>query len=266
MDFLWQTLFEILGYNISIIDIIDIILVLYLIFRIYKLAKGTAAINIFFGLAAIYLTYVIVDILRMKFLSQILGGFISIGFLMLVVLFQQEIRKYLSVIGKGQIIKNNAIIKFLNENKKRKFNYNAIIKSCTSFSRKKTGSIIIIEKSDNLEYLTKNAVKLNSDISFPLIESIFYKNSPLHDGAIIIRENKIIAARCILPITNNDNFPGELGMRHRAAVGISEETDAIAIIVSEQDGTISYAYEGKIHRDIKILELENILKNESRIN
>ncbi len=259
MDIIWTSIFTIGTYNISFMDIIDLSLVSYLLFRLYKLARGTAAINIFFSLIAIYFLYQIVDVLRMKFITQILGGFISITFIVIVILFQQEIRRYLSQLGKGKLIKNKNLLKFFNSENELKLNTKDLIKACIEFQKTKTGAIIVITHTDDLNYITENAVNIDSTISYPILESIFYKNSPLHDGAIIIRNNRIVAARCILPVTNDDEFPSELGMRHRAAVGISEHSDALTIIVSEQNGKISYAQNGKIKIDISELQLKKLL-------
>ena len=272
MDIIWEPIFTIASYDISFMDLIDLALVGYLLFRLYRLAKGTSSINIFFGLIAIYFTFQIVDLLRMRYITQILGGFISITFIVIVILFQQEIRKYLSQIGKGKIIKNQKLLKIFNtvlKNQKllkifnteneENINIDAIVKACTTFQKSKTGAIIVLVLTDDLNYITESAVQIDSEITFPLLESIFYKNSPLHDGAVVIRNNRIVAARCILPVTNDDDFPGELGMRHRAAVGISEHSDAITLIVSEQNGKISSTFDGKIKIDLSEKQLKNYL-------
>ena len=277
MDFIQNTLFTIpiLEYGISIMDIIDLSLVSYLLYRLYKIARGTAAINIFFGLVAIYLLYLIFWGLGMRFITQIIGGFIPFAFIIIIILFQQEIRKYLSQIGKGNVIKNQKLVKIFNKiikNQKllkifnteneENLNIDDIVKACTTFQKSKTGAIIVLSLTDDLNYITESAVQIDSEITFPLLESIFYKNSPLHDGAVVIKNNRIVAARCILPVTNDDDFPGELGMRHRAAVGISENSDAITLIVSEQNGKISYAVDGKIKIDLTEKQLENYLIEE----
>ena len=259
MDIIWESIFTIGTYDISFMDIIDLSLVSYLLYRLYKLARGTAAINIFFSLIAIYFLYQLVDVFRMKFITQILGGFISITFIVIVILFQQEIRKYLSQLGKGKLIKNKYLLKFFNSKNENKLNTKAIVKACKKFQKTNTGAIIVITQTDDLSFICENAVQINSEISYPLLESIFYKNSPLHDGAIIIRNNRIISARCILPVTNDDDFPGELGMRHRAAVGVSEHSDALTIIVSEQNGKISCTQHGKIRVDLSEIQLRNTI-------
>ena len=259
MDIIWEPIFRIASYDISFMDLIDLALVGYLLFRLYRLAKGTSSINIFFGLIAIYFTFQIVDLLRMRYITQILGGFISITFIVIVILFQQEIKKYLSQIGKGRVIKNQKLLKIFNTKNEKNINIDAIIKACTSFQKSKTGAIIVLTLTNDLNYITESAVQIDSKITFPLLESIFYKNSPLHDGAVIIRNNRIVAARCILPVSNDDDFPGELGMRHRSAVGMSEHSDAIILIVSEENGKISSTSDGNIEIDLSEKQLKNYL-------
>lgn len=259
MDIIWEPIFRIVSYDISFMDLIDLTLVGYLLFRLYRLAQGTSSINIFFGLITIYFTFQIVDLLRMRYITQILGGFISITFIVIVILFQQEIRKYLSQIGNGNVIKNHKLLKFFNTKNEENINIDAIVKACTSFQKSKTGAIIVLTLSDDLNYITESAVQIDSKITFPLLESIFYKNSPLHDGAVIIRNNRIVAARCILPVSNDDDFPGELGMRHRSAVGMSEHSDAITLIVSEENGKISSTSDGNIEIDLSEKQLKNYL-------
>jgi len=244
---------------IAIKLIIDVALVSYLLYRIYKLAKGTATIKIFFGLSAILIIYLLVYEIGLKYISQLIGGFVAAGFIVIVILFQQEIRKYLSQIGKGKVIKNQKILRFFNTENDENLNIDDIVKACVAFQKSKTGAIIVLTLTDDLNYITESAVQIDSEITFPLLESIFYKNSPLHDGAVVIRNNRIVAARCILPVSNDDDFPGELGMRHRAALGISEHSDAITLIVSEQNGKISSTLDGNIKIDISEKQLENYL-------
>jgi len=244
---------------IAIKLIIDVALVSYLLYRIYKLAKGTAAIKIFFGLSAILIIHLIVSEIGLKYISQLIGGFVAAGFIVIVILFQQEIRKYLSQIGKGKVIKNQKLLKFFNTENDKNLNIDAIVKSCITFQKSKTGAIIVLTLTDDLNYITESAVQIDSEITFPLLESIFYKNSPLHDGAVVIRNNRIVAARCILPVSNDDDFPGELGMRHRAAVGMSEHSDAITLIVSEENGKISSTFDGNIKIDLSEKQLKNYL-------
>tara|TARA_B100000902_G_scaffold398892_1_gene467402 strand:+ start:2369 stop:3130 length:762 start_codon:yes stop_codon:yes gene_type:complete len=244
----------------EIIKIIDIALVVILVYQVYKLVKGTVAINIFIGLAAIYAVWKIVSIFHLQLLSEILGQFIGFGVLILAIIFQQELRKLLILIGKGRVIKNKGIFKLVFSKKnENKLNIDSIVKACKHLSKNKTGAIIIITLIDDLAVFAESGIEIDSKISSSIIESIFYKNSPLHDGAIIIRNNKIISARCVLPVSNNDDFPENLGMRHRAAVGITEETDSIAIITSEETGKIAYVKEGELFNNRNIIQLEQFL-------
>ena len=247
--------------KIGVIEIIDIGLVAILIYQLYKLVKGTVAINIFIGLAAIYLLWKLVSAIHFQLLSEILGQFIGVGVIILAIVFQQELRRFLIMIGKGKIIKNKGLLKFnFVVDSDNHLNTSAIIKACEDMSNTKTGAIMILTQMDDLAIFAESGVEMNASISEPMIKSIFYKNSPLHDGAVIIRDNKIISARSVLPVSNSNELPGNLGMRHRAAVGITEESDAIAIIVSEETGEISYVKEGEILNRITIKQLESFLK------
>ena len=246
--------------EIGFIELIDITLVAILIYQLYKLVKGTVAINIFIGLAAIYLLWKVVSAFHFQLLSEILGQFIGVGVIILAIVFQQELRKFLMLIGKGKVIKNKGLFKFnFNIEHSNKLNTQAITKACIDMAKTKTGAIMVITQIDDLAVFAESGVEMNSSISTPMIESIFFKNNPLHDGAVIIRENKIISARCVLPVSNNDDFPGHLGMRHRAAVGITEESDAIAIIVSEETGGISYVKDGELFNGRTGEQLEQFL-------
>ena len=246
--------------NIGIIELIDIALVAVLIYQLYKLVRGTVAINIFIGLAAIYLLWKIVDAFHFQLLSEILGQFIGVGVIILVIVFQQELRKFLMFIGKGKVIKNKGFFKFnFNVQQDNHLNTSAIAKACADMAKTKTGAIMVITQIDDLAVFSETGVAMNAAISVPMIESIFYKNSPLHDGAVIIRDNKIISARCVLPVSNSDDFPGHLGMRHRAAVGITEESDAVTVIVSEETGGISYVKDGELFTKRTAEQLEQFL-------
>tara|TARA_B100001741_G_C16455089_1_gene552311 strand:- start:260 stop:1027 length:768 start_codon:yes stop_codon:yes gene_type:complete len=233
--------------DIGIIEFIDISLVAILIYQLYKLIRGTVAINIFIGLAAIYLLWKTVSAFNFQLLSEILGQFIGVGVIILAIVFQQELRKFLMLIGKGKLVKNKGFLKFrFNIKHENKLNINSLVSACENMAKTKTGAIIIVTQIDDLAVFTESGLAMESIISTPMLESIFYKNSPLHDGAVIIRENKIISARCVLPVSNNNELPKKLGIRHRAAVGITEESDAIAIIVSEETGNISYVKDGEL--------------------
>jgi len=247
----------------NFISIIDIVLVAVLMYQLYKLVRGTVAINIFIGLTSIYLLWKLVDAMHMELLSEILGQFIGVGVIILVIVFQQELRKFLIMIGRAKLIKNKGFFKFNIGEQENKLDVNTLSKACQDLSKSKTGALLVITHTDDLAFFSESGVQIGANISIALLKSIFYKNSPLHDGAVIIRNNKIVAARCVLPVTNNTDFPTHLGMRHRAAAGISEDTDAVVIIVSEQNGEISFAKEGKLQNHCSYEKLEKLLNFEA---
>lgn len=197
----------------------------------------------------------------MDFLNNTFIEIIGIGVLIFAIVFQQELRRFLMLIRKRKIIKNKGIFNFNHELKNdQRLNFKAIAAACRNMSKNKTGAIIIITQIDDLEDFCENGVEMNADISQQMIESIFYKNGPLHDGAMIIRDNKIISAKCILPISNSDKLSNSAGTRHRAALGISEESDAISIVVSEETGNISYIKDGEIFNKRTPNQLEDFLE------
>jgi diadenylate cyclase len=249
------------------LDVIDILLVAFLIFQLYKLTKGTVAIKIFIGIISMYLLWKLVTAFQMEMLGEILGQFMAVGVIALLIVFQQELRRFLLLIGTTEFFKADSrvggvLARLLKQDLDSSTNVTAIVKACERMSSTKTGALIVVARqSDPLPY-TKNGEELDAKLSSRLIESIFYKNSPLHDGAILIAEDRISVTRAVLPVTDNEDFPAELGMRHRSAVGITEQTDAISIIVSEQTGGISYAKEGKLMRDLSAQMLEDQLNED----
>tara|TARA_B100000579_G_scaffold437192_1_gene465582 strand:- start:2971 stop:3744 length:774 start_codon:yes stop_codon:yes gene_type:complete len=247
--------------DFNIFDFIDITLVSILIFQLYKLIKGSAGINIFIGMALVYIMWKIFSALEMSLISEILGQFISVGALALIIVFQQEIRRFLVLIGKNTFKNKNLFIKSKNTEKFLSTkNIEDICKACHNMSQTKTGAIIIIERNDNLDLILKTGRVISSNLSQIMIESIFYKNAPLHDGAIIIINKKIIGARCVLPISESSTIPTEMGMRHKAALGVTEQYDCIAITVSEQNGNISCFENGKIKMNLDSKTLQEIIK------
>tara|TARA_B100001175_G_scaffold156135_1_gene132282 strand:- start:2293 stop:3078 length:786 start_codon:yes stop_codon:yes gene_type:complete len=234
----------------DIVDVIDIILVAILLYYVYKLVKGTAAINILIGIIIIYLIWKLTDILEMNILSNLLGQFISVGVFALIVVFQQEIRKFLLMLGSNNLTNNKLYFKYINIFKPSReinqMNIDEFLKSCQKLVKSKTGALFIIERNNSLDFIKNTGDNLYLEISSPIIESIFFKNSPLHDGAVIIDGNFITAARVILPVSENKNINSRLGLRHRAAFGITEKTDAIAIVISEENGKITFIKNGEI--------------------
>tara|TARA_B100001250_G_scaffold226246_1_gene194077 strand:+ start:2205 stop:2822 length:618 start_codon:yes stop_codon:yes gene_type:complete len=202
----------------------------------------------------------------MDVLSNILGNFISVGFFALIVVFQQEIRKFLLLIGSPNFTTRRNIIKyfnFLNQNTvDKKFNVELFLNDCYSMSKKKTGAIIVIERNNNLEFLITSGNDVKIKLSPQILETIFFKNNPLHDGAVLIKSNYIVATRVVLPVSESSSIPSRFGLRHRAAIGVTEKTDALAIVVSEQTGEISYVKDGVIANYKSQTELNKILSED----
>jgi uncharacterized protein (TIGR00159 family) len=239
--------------TIRFLDILDIILVAALLFQLYRFIKGTVAFNIAIGLFSLYLLWLVVKALNMELLGTIMGQFIGVGVLALIVVFHPEIRKFLVLIGTNYNVNRVlSLDKLFGTAKVKTINQDQIdnlVDACVSMAKSKTGALIVIENEIGLSDQINTGEKLNARISSSLIRTIFFKNTPLHDGAIIIKGNKITAAGCILPLTQKE-LDKMLGLRHRAAVGITESTDAIAIVVSEERGTMSFAKGGEIKRRI----------------
>ncbi|MEL0645561.1 MULTISPECIES: diadenylate cyclase CdaA [unclassified Olleya] len=249
----------------SWIDMIDVVLVALLLYYVYKLVKGTVAINIFIGIVVIYFIYLTVEALQMVLLTKILGGFISVGFIALIIVFQQEVRKFLLMVGSTNFASRRKFLsqlKFLKIEQGTSTDIDAIISACNKMSSSKTGALIVLERNNNLDFLANTGDEMNIKVTQPIIESIFFKNSPLHDGAIIIQDNIVKATRVILPVNNEKNIPQRFGLRHRAAVGVTERTDAIAIAVSEETGQISCFRNGEFLPFENTIELAQILKDD----
>ena len=233
--------------DFSILDALDILLVAVLLYYVYKLLKGTVAINIFIGIALIVLIWKITEALQMKMLSGLLGALLSLGAIAVLIVFQPEVRKFLLMLGSTNFAnKRNFLkqLKFLKTEIHTNMDVEAVVKACDSMASTKTGALIVLERTHNLDFVKSTGDKMNSEINQPIIESIFYKNSPLHDGALIVKENFIIATRVVLPLSNK-NLPSRFGLRHRAAIGITEKTDALCLIVSEETGKMSYIKDGE---------------------
>ena len=234
--------------DIRIIDVIDILLVSFLLYYLYKLVKGTVAINIFFGIVIVYVIWKLTELLEMELLSKILGGFLGVGMFALIVVFQQEIRKFLLMLGSTNFRARKRFLRKLNLFSKDPINTAtssaALINVCKKMGGSKTGALIVIRRHNSLEFVKNTGDILNADVSEELIESIFFKNGPLHDGALLIEDNTITATRVILPVSDSRTIPNRFGLRHRAAIGITEKTDALCLVVSEENGQISYIKEG----------------------
>lgn len=243
----------------TFIDSIDIILVAAIMFWIYRATRGTNAPYIISGIIMIYLMWVVVRTLNMELLSNILGQFVSVGVIALIIVFQPEIRRFLQMIGMRQK-RFNFIARIFNRNDNTSVTIIApIVQACREMSAHKTGALIVIGRQSDLRLITEGGIAIDAKISTPLLENIFFKNAPLHDGAVVIEGDRIVAAKCILPVTQSD-VPKSYGTRHRAAIGMSEISDAIILVVSEETGGISIAHGGTIHRDIAPDQLANLLQ------
>ena len=251
--------------NIHWIDIIDILLVGLLIYQIYKLIRGTAAMSIFVGIIILYFIWLVVKTLHMELLSAIMGQVLGVGVLALIIIFQQEIRRFLIHLGNNSFHRNSNFLTRTLFGSNSKTVSLATLDELTQAVRKmaetKTGALIVMTHRSTLESITETGDRIDATINRRLIENLFFKNSPLHDGALVMDTNRLIAARCTLPISDNQNIPANYGMRHRAAVGITEQTDATAIVVSEETGEIAFVKDGEIKTISSITELRLAIEN-----
>ncbi len=234
--------------NFGFLDALDIILVATLLYYIYKLVKGTVAINIFLGIAIIFLIWKLTEMLQMEMLSEILGKFLGGGVLLLLIVFQQEIRKFLLMVGSSNFASRKGFLKqmsFLKSEVAIETSVETIVKACVEMGKTKTGALIVIGRNNSLEAYKQTGDDMYIEVNEPILKSIFYKNSTLHDGALIIEDNIITATRVILPIANDVKIPTRFGLRHRAALGISIQTDALVLVVSEETGKIVYIKNGE---------------------
>ena len=248
-------------FDIRILDIVDIVLVAFLLFYLYRLVKGTVAINIFIGIVMVYATWKLTEFLEMQLLSRILGGFLGVGMFALIVVFQQEIRKFLLMLGTTNFSGRRKLLKRFQLRPTAAFNtdIHAILKAFQKMGQSRTGAIIVLQRNNSLDFVKSSGDVMSLEVNQPILESIFYKNSPLHDGALIIEDNTITATRVILPVASESNLPARFGLRHRAAVGITEKTDAVCLVVSEETGQLSYLKEGDFVLFKDIEELEKLL-------
>lgn len=249
--------------SISILDIIDIVLVAIILYELYRLIKGTAAFSIFIGIFFIYLFWLVVKALNMELISTILGQVIGVGVIALIIVFQQEVRRFLLAIGNRYIRRNKFSLEkyFPADSLDQTTNQivEELVRASEAMAQSHTGALIVIGRTSLLDVYTEGGEIINATITAELIKTIFYKGSPLHDGAVLIQNGKIFAARCPLPVTDQTNLPPYYGMRHRAAIGLTEQADALVIIVSEERGMMSVADEGKIQSNLTPNELRHIL-------
>ncbi len=256
----------ILGFNIGFleisgVDVLDILLVAVLLYQVYKLMRGSVAFKIFSGFLILYLVYLMVNAAKMELLGSILGQFMGVGVLAVIILFQQEIRKFLLILGRTSFFNEGNIMDNLKSIWRSNGKYNRaeitpLIEACKTLGGSNTGALIVISKNSELKFYVESGDRIEAIISKRLLLAIFNKYSPLHDGAVIIYNNKIVAARCILPVTERD-VAARYGLRHRAAIGMSETTDTLVLVVSEETGQLSVMRNGQSYNNLSTQELRD---------
>ena len=254
-------------FNLNIKDIIDIVLVALMLYYIYLLMKESRSLNVFMGIMVFVVLWLVVSqVLEMRLLGSIMDKLVSVGVIGLIVLFQDDIRKFLYNLGAHERVRFFKRFFSNTDNKRNQEELKQIIMpivmACLGMSKRKVGALIVIERDMPLDDIVMTGELIDATISQQLIENIFFKNSPLHDGAMIISNKRIKAAGCILPVSHDLDIPKELGLRHRAALGISQETDGIAIVVSEETGGISVAIQSDLQLRLTAEKLESILTKE----
>ena len=245
----------------TLFDVVDILMVAIIMYYIYKLIRGTQATSILAGILVIYVSWIVARAFNMELMSGILGSVVSVGLIALIIIFQSEIRKFLQTLGsRSQQTGPLAVIyKLLNPSRGEHENIDnvidPIVSACGDMSSTLTGALIVIKQDGSLDDIISTGVEIDANIDPSLIKNIFFKNSPLHDGAMVVGGGRIVAAKCVLPSTKSE-VPLSFGMRHRAAMGLCEESDAIVVVVSEETGSISVAQKGKIRRGLSETELK----------
>ena len=258
---LWDAISPFLALGIQALDLVLVGLIVY---YLYRLTKGTSAIPVFMGLLAIYLIWKLVTIMGMRFMGEILGQFIAVGILAIIIVFQQELRQFLFSIGDRASLKEPPkwLLKLLpqkTQDARSAFPVEEIVRALDRLSSRKEGALIIVQRSSDLTHHIQSSTKLVADIYAPLIEAIFHKDCSMHDGGLYIAVGRIRGVRCVLPVSQSQHLAVELGMRHRAALGLSEGTDALIWVVSEETGTISRAHEGELRRALHPNDCREIL-------
>ncbi len=259
-----QITIQTMGFiHIGIIDVIDIFLVALMLYYLYRVTRGTSAFSIILGVVMLYLMYVVVRALNMELLSGILGEFIGVGIIAVIVIFQPEIRRFLQMFGLQQNQRLSRL--FSGDNVEDNLDIDSLVKACVDMGESKTGALIVLQQTSDLSLMAEGGIAVDAKVSSSLLENLFFKNSPLHDGAIIINKNRVVAARCILPSTQSQ-VPKSYGTRHRAALGMSEVSDAIILVVSEETGGLSIAQGGVIQRDIEPDKFKSVLVRRLNMN
>jgi diadenylate cyclase len=253
-------LFHIGFLEVGWIDLVDIALVSILMYQVYKLIRGSIAVNIFLGILALYLIYLVVRALQMELLATILGQFMGVGVLAMIILFQPEIRKFLLMVGRTtELNRDNNFFKSLLNWRNRHhddFDIQQVVDAIKALKATRTGALVVFSRDAELRSFVDTGDPLDAEVTKRLILSIFNKHTPLHDGAIIIHKGRIKAARCVLPVSDNDHLPPHFGLRHRSAIGMSEITDTLVMAISEETGRLILARNGKFLRSMKLWQVE----------
>jgi diadenylate cyclase len=261
MNLLAESLFT--SFDISILDVIDLLLVLLILFQIYRLIRGTAAFSISIAIFFIYVFWLVVKALKMELISSLLGQVIGVGVLALIIVFQQEVRRFLLVMGNRYISHSRFSLTRIfykpDEDVSRAGEAEEIVKACEHMSARRCGALIVIGRSSSLDIFAEAGEIVDARISTELIETIFFRNTPLHDGAVLIEGGRVLAAGCPLPVSDQIDLPARFGMRHRAALGMSEHSDAMIIVVSEESGIITAILNGEIRENLSANELRGVL-------
>lgn len=260
-----EYLIDIRFLDIKVWDILDILIVSYLIYRIYLLLKGSVAFNIFIGVMLLYVAWWMVSALEMQLLSTFLSQFVSVGVILLIIIFQPEIRRFLLDLGNSTLKQRSNLFgrlfaDRLTDSSGQSNIYQELLPAIDALSKAKTGALLVFGKVSDAHAYMKTGKVIQANLNTSLIESIFQKESPLHDGAVVIMNNEIYAASCILPVSEKTNLPRQVGLRHRAAVGVTEQFDVSAIVVSEETGKISFAKKGRLEFGIDLETLNQRLK------
>ncbi|MGI4820698.1 MAG: diadenylate cyclase CdaA [Janthinobacterium lividum] len=242
--------------RVGLVDVVDVLLVTVLLYQLYKLLRGSVALNVALGGLSVYLVYLLVNVLGLGLLSSILGEFMSVGVLASIILFQQEIRRFLVNVGKVALEGGGPLGWWRRETSSADLPLAPFVEAAKTLATQETGALICFSRVSDLSAYAESGDRLDAQVSKRLLLAIFQKNSPLHDGAVIITQGRLQAARCILPVSQNPEVPASLGLRHRAALGLTEATDAVVLVVSEETGQVSLVRQGEIHRNLTPTEVK----------
>ncbi len=249
--------------HFTIIDFIDILLVTYIMYELYRIIKGTVALDLFILILVLYIIYLLIKALNMKLLSTILGSSFGVGVMAILIVFQQEVKRFLLSFRleyKKIPEKIEHLLSKVSGEEKPQVPIDEIIEAVEYFVKQSLGALIVIARQNDLSFLADKGSPVNSMVTAELLKTIFFKNTPLHDGAVVIAEDRILAAACVLPMTDKTDLPNFIGMRHRAALGVAEDTDAFVIVVSEERQEISYAEFGQIYINVGSEGLREVMQ------